>query len=64
MLEKELLSIIDTLKTFENILRGNKINVQTNALNLLGKNNCLLEWLMVTPDVGIWHRSMIFTWGG
>lgn len=43
MLEKELLSIIDTLKTFENILRGNKINVQTNALNLLGKNNCLLE---------------------
>ena len=43
--EQELLSIIETLKSFENILMGQYIVVHTNHLNLLYKKlarNCLV----------------------
>lgn len=50
MLEKEVLSIIDMLKIYSTILIGNEIHVNTDALNLLGKNKlslCLTRWLLL-----------------
>ena len=35
--EQELLSLVETLKSFENILMGQKLVVHTNHLNLLYK---------------------------
>ena len=35
--ERELLSLVETLKAFENILMGQKVTVHTDHLNLLYK---------------------------
>ena len=48
--EKGALSIIDILKTFSSTLLGNKIYVNTDSLNLLGKNKLLshlAHWLLL-----------------
>ena len=47
--EKELLAIIDTLKTFRTTLLGNEIIVNTDALNLLRKKYLsarMTAWLL------------------
>jgi len=54
--EKELLGIIDILKTFRTTLLGNKIIVNTDALNLLGKKTLssrMTGWLLILQEYNI-----------
>ena len=53
--EQELLSIVETLKSFENILMGQKITVHTDHLNLLYKklaSGHLIRWRMLLEEFG------------
>ena len=53
--EKELLSIVETLKSFENILMGQKLIVHTDHLNLLYKKLAsarLVRWRMLLEEFG------------
>ena len=53
--EQELLSIVETLKSFENILLGQCIVVHTDYLNLLNKklaSNHLIWWHMLLEEYG------------
>ena len=53
--EQELLSIVETLKSFENILMGQKIVVHTDHLNLLYKKLAsarLIRWRMLLEEFG------------
>ena len=53
--EQELLSIVETLKSFENILMGQKLVVHTDHLNLLYKNLAsarLIRWRMLLEEFG------------
>ena len=53
--EQELLSIVETLKEFQNILIGQKIVVHTDHLNLLYKklaSNRLVRWRMIIEEFG------------
>jgi len=53
--EKELLSIIETLKEFQNILLGQKVVVHTDHLNLLYTklaSNRLIRWRMMLEEFG------------
>ena len=53
--EQELLSIVETLKAFENILLGQRIVVHTDHLNLLYKklaSNRLVRWRMLIEEFG------------
>ena len=54
--EKEALSIVDILKTFSTTLLGNKIFINTDSLNLLGKNKLssrLTRWLLLIQEYDI-----------
>ena len=54
--EKEALSIVDMLKTYSPTLMGNKIFVNTDSLNLLGKNKIssrLTRWLLLIQEYDI-----------
>ena len=51
--EQELLSIVETLKTIENILLGQQLVVHTDHLNLLYKkvaSNWLIRWRMLLEE--------------
>ena len=53
--EKELLSLVETLKSFENILMGQKLVVHTDHLNLLYKKLAsarLVRWRMLLEEFG------------
>ena len=53
--EQELLSIVETLKSFENILMGQKLIVHTDHLNLLYKklaSGRLIRWRMLLEEFG------------
>lgn len=53
--EKELLSIVETLKEFQNILLGQKVVVHTDHLNLLYNklaSNRLIRWRMMLEEFG------------
>ena len=53
--EKELLSILETLKEFQNILLGQKVVVHTDHLNLLYSklaSNRLIRWRMMLEEFG------------
>lgn len=53
--EQELLSIVETLKEFQNILLGQKVIVHTDHLNLLYKklaSNRLVRWRMIVEEFG------------
>ena len=53
--EKELLSIVETLKAFQNILLGQKVTVHTDHLNLLYKklaSNRLVRWRLLVEEFG------------
>ena len=53
--EQELLSIVETLKSFENILMGQKLVVHTDHLNLLYKklaSGRLIRWRMLLEEFG------------
>jgi hypothetical protein len=53
--EKELLSIVETLKEFQNILLGQKVVVHTDHLNLLYTklaSNRLIRWRMMLEEFG------------
>ena len=53
--EQELLSIVETLREFQNILIGQKIVVHTDHLNLLYKklaSNRLVRWRMIIEEFG------------
>ncbi len=53
--EQELLSIVETLKEFQNILIGQRIIVHTDHLNLLYKklaSNRLIRWRMLVEEFG------------
>ena len=53
--EQELLSIVETIKSFDNILRGQKIVVHTDHLNLLYRklaSNRLIRWRMILEEYG------------
>ena len=53
--EQELWSIVETFKSFENILLGQCIMVHTDHLNLLYKklaSNCLVQWCMLLEEYG------------
>ena len=53
--EQELLSRVETLKSFENILVGQKLVVHTDHLNLLFKKLSsapLIRWLMLLEEFG------------
>ena len=54
--EKETLAIVDMLKTFRTTLLGNKIIVNTDALNLLGKKTSssqITGWLLMLQEFNI-----------
>ena len=51
--KQELLSLVETLKSFENILMGQKLVVHTDHLNLLYKklaSVCLIRWRMLLEE--------------
>ena len=51
--EKELLSLVETLKAFENILMGQKIVLHTDHLNLLYRKLAsvrLVRWRMLLEE--------------
>ena len=53
--EKELLSLVETLKSFENILMGQQLTVHTDHLNLLYKKLAsarLIRWRMLLEEFG------------
>ena len=53
--EQELLSIVETLKSFENILMGQKLIVHTDHLNLLYRKLAsarLIRWRMLLEEYG------------
>jgi hypothetical protein len=53
--EQELLSIVETLRTFEGLLMGQKLIVHTDHLNLLYKklvSNRLIRWRMILEEFG------------
>ena len=53
--EQELLSIVETLKAFQNILLGQKLVVHTDHLNLLyakTANNRMMRWRMLLEEYG------------
>ena len=53
--ERELLSIIKTLKEFKNILLGQQIVVYTNHKNLTYKNfnkECVMRWQLLIEEFG------------
>ena len=53
--EQELLSLVETLKSFENILMGQKLLVHTDHLNLLYKKLAsarLIRWRMLLEEFG------------
>ena len=53
--EQELLSLVETLKSFENILMGQKLVVHTDHLNLLYKKLAsarLIRWRMLLEEYG------------
>ena len=53
--EKELLSLVETLKSFENILMGQNLTVHTDHLNLLYKKLAsarLIRWRMLLEEFG------------
>ena len=53
--EQELLSIVETLKSFENILLGQKVIVYTDHLNLLYQklaSNRMIRWQMMLEEFG------------
>ena len=53
--EQELLNIVETLKSFENILLGQHIVVHTDHLNLLYKklaSNQMIRWRMMLEEFG------------
>jgi hypothetical protein len=53
--EQELLSIVETLKEFQNILMGQRIIVHTDHLNLLYQkmaSNRLIRWRMIVEEFG------------
>ena len=53
--EQELLSIVETLKSFENILMGQKLVVHTDHLNLLYRklaSGRLIRWRMILEEYG------------
>ena len=56
--EQELLSIVETLRTFEGILMGQQLVVHTDHLNLLYKklaSSRLVRWKMIFRR--IWPRN-------
>ena len=53
--EQELLSIVETIRSFDNILRGQRIVVHTDHLNLLYRklaSNRLIRWRMILEEYG------------
>lgn len=53
--EQELLSIVETLKEFQNILMGQQIVVHTDHLNLLYQkmaSNRLVRWRLIVEEFG------------
>ena len=53
--EKELLSIVETLKEFRNILLGHQITVYTDHKNLTYKSfntECVMRWRLILKDFG------------
>ena len=53
--EQELLSIVETLKEFQNILMGQQIVVHTDHLNLLYQkmaSNRLIRWRLIVEEFG------------
>ena len=53
--EQELLSIVETLKTFENILLGQDVVVHTDHLNLLYTklaSNRMIRWRHMLEEFG------------
>jgi len=53
--EQELLSIVETLKEFQNILLGQKVVIHTDHLNLLYSklaSNRLIRWRMMLEEFG------------
>ena len=53
--EKELLSIIETLKEFQNILLGQNLKIYTDHANLISKetqNQRILQWWLILEEYG------------
>jgi hypothetical protein len=53
--ERELLSIVETLKEFRNILLGQQIVVHTDHQNLTYKNfntECVMQWRLIIEEFG------------
>ena len=53
--EQELLSIVEMLKAYQNILIGQKIIVHTNHKNLVYKTfntKCVIHWLLLIKEFG------------
>ena len=56
--EKELLSIIETLKEFKTILLGYKIEVNTDSKNLAHNTflipfDCVVQWIWIIKEYGL-----------
>ena len=54
--ERELLSILETLKEFRNILLGQQVVVHTDHLNLTHKQfntNCVVRWRLIIEEYGV-----------
>ena len=53
--ERELLSIVKTLKEYRNILLGHRIEVFTDHKNLVYKNfntECVMRWRLLIEEFG------------
>ena len=54
-IEKELLSVVETLKEFRNILLGHQITVYTDHKNLTYKifnTECVMRWRLILEEFG------------
>jgi hypothetical protein len=54
-MERELLSIVETFKEFQNILLGQQIKVYTDHQNIIYKNfiaECVIRWPLIIEEFG------------